>query len=55
MTTQCPNCNLVYTTSNEVVAHPCKNCGWNGKWKQEVASEDEITKEIEHPALRGCH
>jgi len=55
MTVQCPICNLIYKTSDEVVAYPCKRCGWKGKWKQEIAPEDEITKEIEHPALRGCH
>jgi predicted nucleic acid-binding Zn-ribbon protein len=55
MTIQCPICNLIYKTSDEVVACPCKRCGWKGRWKQETAPEDETTKEIEHPALRGCH
>ena len=54
MTTQCPLCNVIYQTPNEEVVHPCK-CGWKGRWKQETAPEDEITREIEHLSLRGCH
>ena len=54
MTTKCPLCNVIYQTPNEEAAHPCK-CGWKGKWKQEVAPEDEVTREIEHLSLRGCH
>ena len=54
MTTQCPVCNIIYQTPDDRVP-VCKNCGWNGKWKQEIAPEDEITREIEHLSLRGCH
>ena len=55
MTTKCPICNIVYQTPNDLWDHPCPRCGWDGKWKQEVAPEDEITREIEHLSLRGCH
>jgi hypothetical protein len=52
---QCPVCNTIYKTPNEGGPYYCNNCNWNGKWKQEVAPEDEVTKEIEHLSLRGCH
>ena len=54
MTISCPECRHVYKVPDSDVEH-CPLCGWDGRWKQETAPEDEITKEIEHPALRGCH
>ena len=50
----CPECNNIYKVPDSGPEY-CPVCCWDGRWRQETAPEDEITKEIEHPALRGCH
>ena len=50
----CPECGHIFRAPNHGPFY-CELCSWDGRWKQETAPEDEVTKEIEHPALRGCH
>lgn len=50
----CPICDHIFKASDDK-PYRCPLCNWDGKWKPETAPEDEITKEIDHPALRGCH
>ena len=54
MTICCPECRHVYKVPDSGVEY-CPLCGWKGRWKQETAQEDEITREIEHLALRSGH
>jgi len=54
MTISCPECQHIYKVPDSGVEY-CPLCDWKGRWKQETAPEDEITREIEHLALRSGH
>jgi hypothetical protein len=55
MMTQCPFCNHIFKTPNDGGPYYCELCGADPKWKQETDPGDEQTREIDFPALRGCH
>jgi hypothetical protein len=50
----CPECQHIYKAPDSGPYY-CPICGWDGRWKQQPDPGDEQTREIEFPALRGCH